>query len=501
MHRSSYDALSYRSGDLAGLRFLHDGGPSVPSNDLFASPYVLTGDAADDGQRHDHRGRSRTERTAARRRGRRCVGVALVDRGGRATRSRSRSCRARSTPCSACTAARRSPGSPRWPPTTTGRPAHRSARPASTPPPGTPTASRSTARGGERGRFTIRVRPWVAGPFSSDVAFAERQYRGLPRRRPSDPHRAADHGGEPPVGRTDRRRRDRVAGATRRAAGEPRPGHPPLPRVLPAHPRHRRAPVLDRPPSARLHAVERLVDLRDVERVRRGLRRSRRRGVRRAGLRERAGARTGRERRAVLGRPAPRRPHPRLADDAVQRVLRARAGDGRRGRRGVAPPRDAAGRSVVRRSSTPTSASSRTATRSSRSPTASSPATPTPPASASSHDPPPGASQRAPGSRSSRSWADAKNGCVISQRKRQAATTGATTAQAASTDPGRGRDAGALEGTVHRLGERPGREQLGHRFEPAELVERHDHAADEEQHEVEAVGRGQGGERRAACRP
>ena len=42
MHSSSYDALSYRSGDLAGLRFLHDGGPSVPSNDLFASPYLLT---------------------------------------------------------------------------------------------------------------------------------------------------------------------------------------------------------------------------------------------------------------------------------------------------------------------------------------------------------------------------------------------------------------------------------------------------------------------------
>ena len=82
-----------------------------------------------------------------------------------------------------------------------------------------------------------------------------------------------------------------------------------------------------------------------------------------------------------------------------------------------------------------------------------------------------------------------------SQRKRQAATAGVTTAQTASTTQDGSRDAGALEGTVHRLGQRPGREQLGHRLEPAELVERHDHAADQEEHQVEAVGRGQGGER------
>jgi hypothetical protein len=43
MHTSSYDAGSYRSGDLAGLRYLHDGGgASAPDNDLFSSPYVLS---------------------------------------------------------------------------------------------------------------------------------------------------------------------------------------------------------------------------------------------------------------------------------------------------------------------------------------------------------------------------------------------------------------------------------------------------------------------------
>jgi hypothetical protein len=41
MHSSSYDARSYRSGDLAGLRFLHDGGPSIPANDGFGTPQLL----------------------------------------------------------------------------------------------------------------------------------------------------------------------------------------------------------------------------------------------------------------------------------------------------------------------------------------------------------------------------------------------------------------------------------------------------------------------------
>ena len=211
MHSSSYDALSYRSGDLAGLRFLHDGGPAVPSNDLFASPYLLT-EALPTMASGTTTGADREPSEPLPRRASPAgLGVALVDGGGERRghgRGRVELVRHR---------ARRVPGT-----TLDGltEVASNDDGPASSP----LSAARFEATAGVTYRIAVdgaagrararsrsasdRGRPDRSAPTWPSRSGSTR----LPRGRPSDPRRAADHGGGAAVGRADRRRRDRVAG-------------------------------------------------------------------------------------------------------------------------------------------------------------------------------------------------------------------------------------------------------------------------------------------------
>jgi hypothetical protein len=176
MHSASYDAESYRSGDLAGLRFLHDGGPSdLPSNDSFASPYVLA---------HGLPSLASGSNVGATRE----AGEPFhADQSGGASVWLSWTADVneevalevvagsfdtvvgvyRGSAVGALSEVASDDDGPLGGPLSAVRFA---------------AAAGVTYRiavdgvGGDRGTYSLRIRPWTAGPFSSDVAFVERQY-------------------------------------------------------------------------------------------------------------------------------------------------------------------------------------------------------------------------------------------------------------------------------------------------------------------------------------
>jgi hypothetical protein len=175
MHSSSYDARSYRSGDLAGLRFLHDGGPAVPANDLFASPYLLsealpamasgtTTGADREPSEPRHAGASGGASV--------WLSWTAATSGEVTTEIVSSSFDTvlgvyQGTSLTGLTEVASNDDGPARGPLS-------AARFEATA--GVTYRIAVDGAGGAQGAFTIRVRPWAAGPFSSDVAFAQRQY-------------------------------------------------------------------------------------------------------------------------------------------------------------------------------------------------------------------------------------------------------------------------------------------------------------------------------------
>jgi hypothetical protein len=177
MHTSSYDAASYRSGDFAGLRFLHDGGPSAtPFNDHFVSPYLLAGDLPSLASGSNARAtREPGEPFHANQAGGASVWfswtstvddevtvemvagsfdtVVGVYRGS-SIDSLTEVVSNDDAPAGGLLSAVRFDASA-----------------------GTTYRIAVDGVGGGRGSYSVRVRPWAVGPFSSDVAFVERQYR------------------------------------------------------------------------------------------------------------------------------------------------------------------------------------------------------------------------------------------------------------------------------------------------------------------------------------
>jgi hypothetical protein len=176
MHTSSYDADSYRSGDLAGLRYLHDGGASAPANDRFGSPYLLAGrlPALASGTNAGAGSEAGEPRHANQ------PGGASVWFSWTANRSDDVTVETtaasfdtvvavyRGTAVDDLTRVAANDDGPSGGPLSGAR-FHANA--------GTTYRIAIDTADGARGQFSLRIRPWAVGPFSSDVAFAQRQYR------------------------------------------------------------------------------------------------------------------------------------------------------------------------------------------------------------------------------------------------------------------------------------------------------------------------------------
>ena len=82
-----------------------------------------------------------------------------------------------------------------------------------------------------------------------------------------------------------------------------------------------------------------------------------------------------------------------------------------------------------------------------------------------------------------------RRGVAQSQRNRRDASSGVTSAQAASTIHDRpGCSAGVAERVAEHVGERARRQRVGDGTDrPGQLGERDDHPAEQQQHEVQAV--------------